>query len=296
LALPAFLGAMGATQYPSQYTTVGSTFVYSFVGRQTGLVNTGRMWITPGYDPTDWNTGWSTVYALHGKGGSSLTTSLQVLPRYIDAIAALQIRPGLFIMPDAGQNWYANAFDGSSPGETKIMGDLIPQVDEHTHSQGDVGRVITGFSMGGFGALRLASKYSTKFRGVCAYAFVNCDVDLTTNFTSSDLADYTAIWNANINLLRPDAPAASISNLGLAEVNAATLIAYPPSGYPIRLVRSTADAVSFTMAGNYGAALTAVSVPFTGIVNLVTPTHNVGQYYTADAGNGFAFLEAALAA
>ena len=65
-------------------------------------------------------------------------------------------------------SWYCDAADGSAPVESVIVRDLMPHIDAaYPTLAGPHGRTIEGYSMGGFGAARLAFKYPDLF-GACS--------------------------------------------------------------------------------------------------------------------------------
>jgi S-formylglutathione hydrolase FrmB len=94
------------------------------------------------------------VYLLHGSGGdhTDWTTNTR--------IAALADRYHvILVMPDGGhESWYIDSpFDSGSRFETFIGDEVVSYVDSHFRTIDAKGaRAITGLSMGGFGALRIA--------------------------------------------------------------------------------------------------------------------------------------------
>ena len=66
-------------------------------------------------------------------------------------------------------SWYIDSEDGRYPVETVIVKDLITHVDatRRTIAKKD-GRMVAGFSMGGYGAMRLGLKYPEVFGAVGA--------------------------------------------------------------------------------------------------------------------------------
>lgn len=110
------------------------------------------------------------IYWLHGKQGNESRGSY--IAQYLQsAIAERKIRPTAMVLVNGGlQSFYSNAKDGSAPVESMIMDELIPYVE----SQFNVGgsrdkRLLQGFSMGGFGALKLAAKYPEQFASVATF-------------------------------------------------------------------------------------------------------------------------------
>src|SRR6478672_7866780 len=84
-------------------------------------------------------------------------------------------KPIIVVMPDGGQaGWYCNpvgSFVGPRNWETFHIAQLIPWIEANfrTYAEYD-GRAVSGFSMGGFGALKYAAKYYGHFASVSAHS------------------------------------------------------------------------------------------------------------------------------
>ena len=80
----------------------------------------------------------------------------------------------IVVMPDAGLGWHCNPVQsvfGTRNWETFHIEELIPWVDATFRTFPEqAGRAVSGFSMGGFGALKYAAKYSDKFASVSAHS------------------------------------------------------------------------------------------------------------------------------
>jgi enterochelin esterase-like enzyme len=107
------------------------------------------------------------VYWLHGSGGG--LQGIPVVAKYFNAaIDAGQVPPFLVVFVNGLRlGMYVDWKDGSAPIESIIMKELIPHIDAtyRTLPTRD-GRLLDGFSMGGYGAARLAFKYPETFRAV----------------------------------------------------------------------------------------------------------------------------------
>ncbi len=113
--------------------------------------------------PGDYDTSgrrYPVLYLLHGLGGAydnwlSRTNVLELT-------ASL---PLIVVMPDAGDSWYANsATDTVQKFEHYIAQDVVQYVDSHFRTLPFAqARYIAGLSMGGYGALMLASKYPNRW-------------------------------------------------------------------------------------------------------------------------------------
>ncbi len=106
------------------------------------------------------------LYWLHGAGGT--TAGIPPLSHYFgDAMDAGKIPPMLVVFPNGlPLGMWCDSKDGSTPIETMLIDELVPYVDAtfRTIATRD-GRIVDGFSMGGYGAGRLGLKHADVFGG-----------------------------------------------------------------------------------------------------------------------------------
>ena len=107
------------------------------------------------------------VYWLHGSGGG-LPGISQLATRIDDAIEAGAAPACLVVFVNGLPNgMYVDWKDGSTPVESMIVNDLVPHVDVTWRTIATrEGRMLDGFSMGGYGAARLGFRHSSLFRAV----------------------------------------------------------------------------------------------------------------------------------
>lgn len=107
------------------------------------------------------------VYWLHGSGGG-LAGIPQVARQFDAAIEAQKVPPCLIVFVNGlVEGMYVDWKDGSAPVETVIVQELLPHIDKTYRTLVKrEGRVLDGYSMGGYGAARLGFKYPELFRGV----------------------------------------------------------------------------------------------------------------------------------
>jgi S-formylglutathione hydrolase FrmB len=110
------------------------------------------------------------LYYLHGLGDNE--QSMLNLGGW-DMIEDLrrQGKVGDFIVlaPAGGHTFFINSADGKDRYEDFLMQEFIPQMEKKYRGEGTrAQRGITGISMGGYGALRLAFKYPNEFAAVSA--------------------------------------------------------------------------------------------------------------------------------
>ncbi len=106
------------------------------------------------------------VYLLHGRGGGpEFWTDNFHLPTLVahDHMALVAV---------TGENgFYTDSLAGGADWEASLLHDQIPAVERQLGIGGErKTRVIVGFSMGGFGAMKIAMKYPDKFGGVYTIA------------------------------------------------------------------------------------------------------------------------------
>lgn len=107
------------------------------------------------------------VYWLHGSGGG-----LQGIPRvaahFDTAIESGKLPPCLVVFVNGLANgMYVDWRDGSAPIEKLIVQELIPHIDSEFRTIASrEGRLLDGYSMGGYGAARLGFKYTELFGAI----------------------------------------------------------------------------------------------------------------------------------
>jgi enterochelin esterase-like enzyme len=134
-----------------------------------------QLYLPPGY-ATDGSVRYPVVYLLHGRGDKQAAWTT-IKPDLDRLIAAGRIPAIIAIMPDAPSSrragYYIDSqFTGSTDGrlpageavETAYTKDLIAHVDSTYPTRPDrAGRIVAGYSMGGYGALRYALAHSELF-------------------------------------------------------------------------------------------------------------------------------------
>lgn len=107
------------------------------------------------------------VYWLHGSGGG--LRGIPQVARHVDAAIKSGAAPPLLVVFVNGlvEGMYVDWHDGSTPVETMIVQDLVPHVDAtHRTIATRTGRMLDGFSMGGYGAARLGFAFPEVFGAV----------------------------------------------------------------------------------------------------------------------------------
>lgn len=107
------------------------------------------------------------VYWLHGSGGGRAGIA-RVAAHFDAAIEAGKTPPCLVVFVNGlVEGMYVDWKDGSAPLETIIVKELVPHIDATYRTMASrEGRLLDGYSMGGYGAARLGFKHPNLFRAV----------------------------------------------------------------------------------------------------------------------------------
>jgi enterochelin esterase-like enzyme len=122
---------------------------------------------TPAAYERDADARFPVVYWLHGSGGGA--AGIAPLAKFVDeAIQAGKTRPFLVVFVNGlPQGMYVDWKNGTAPVESMIVQDLVPHIDATYRTRATrEGRMLDGFSMGGYGAARLGFKFPEMFRAV----------------------------------------------------------------------------------------------------------------------------------
>ncbi len=121
------------------------------------------------------------VYWLHGSGGG--LAGIPALARLFDqAIEAGGAPPCLVVLVNGlPMGMYVDWSNGAAPVETVIVEELVPHIDATLRTIASrEGRLLDGFSMGGYGAARLGFKHPGRFGAVSIMGAGPMQESLTT--------------------------------------------------------------------------------------------------------------------
>lgn len=125
-----------------------------------------HIYIPDSYE-TDQVRRFPVIYWLHGHGGG-MKAMPQVVEYFDRAMRDGKIPLALVVLPNGmSESMWCNSKDGTVPMETVVIDELVPQVDATGRTiPSSAGRLIEGFSMGGYGAARLGMKYPELFGAI----------------------------------------------------------------------------------------------------------------------------------
>lgn len=122
---------------------------------------------TPAVYDTEKERRFPVLYWLHGHGGG-VPGIAPVSAHFDRAIREGKIPPMLVVFPNGlTDSMWCDSKDGKVPMETVVVKELVPQIDATFRTIASrEGRLIEGFSMGGYGAARLGFKHHNLFAAV----------------------------------------------------------------------------------------------------------------------------------
>lgn len=111
------------------------------------------------------------LYWLHGTGGG-VNGVLPLVKHFERAMGDGKIPPMIVVFVNGlPRRLWSDSKDGSAPVETVVITELIPHIDKNFRTiAAREGRILEGFSMGGYGAGRLGFKHSNLFTGISMLA------------------------------------------------------------------------------------------------------------------------------
>jgi S-formylglutathione hydrolase FrmB len=135
------------------------------------------------------------LYSLHGLGGNSQTLLESGGLDLIDDLwQRKHLGEFLIVTPDAGRTFYINSRDGRVRYEDFFIREFIPYIETHYRIRRERReRGISGMSMGGYGALRLAFLYPGLFGSVSAHSAALIDKAPRRNMSSPPGMDISRV-------------------------------------------------------------------------------------------------------
>ena len=195
------------------------------------------------------------LYWLHGSGGG--LPGIRPVSGFFDAaMEAGKIPPMIIVFPNSFANgMWCDSADGKRPIETIVINELIPEVDSKFRTVAKrEGRIVEGFSMGGYGAGRLGFKYPKVFAGVSMLAGGPLDLEFEGPRAEANPRErdriLQSVFGGKMETFKAQSP------WTLAEQNASKL----KSGTTIRVCIGEED---FTLPANreFAAHLTNLGIP-----------------------------------
>lgn len=139
---------------------------HTFRSHAAGTEVSFHIYAPPAY-AADPDRRFPVVYWLHGSGGG--VSGISRLSSLVDeAVATGRVQPFLLVFVNGlRMGMYVDWANGRAPLETVIVQELRPHVDANWRTIATrEGRLLDGFSMGGYGAGRFGFRYPELFRNV----------------------------------------------------------------------------------------------------------------------------------
>jgi S-formylglutathione hydrolase FrmB len=112
------------------------------------------------------------LYLLHGLGGNEQSIALDGEWSSLQDLRRQKlVGEFLVVAPDGGGTFYIDSRDGKTPYSDFLQREFMPFVEHNYRVRTErAARGITGFSMGGYGALRMAFAHPESFGSVSAHS------------------------------------------------------------------------------------------------------------------------------
>ena len=153
----------------TDHAVFGRMHYYRFATANIGWNPGVNVLLPDDYFSTSWRR-YPVLYLLHGGMQDFRKFDMEDDIRGLTAGRRL-----IVVMPDGGgAGWYCNpvsSYSGPRNWESFHLGQLVPWIDANfrTFAEYD-GRAVSGFSMGGFGALKYTAKYYGHFASVSSHS------------------------------------------------------------------------------------------------------------------------------
>jgi enterochelin esterase-like enzyme len=203
VAVASLVAVPASGQWTTQPVVAPRVQYRTFQSVAAGTTVSFHVYTPPAYD-TQPERRFPVLYWLHGSG--SPTAGIAPTSNWFgSAMARGDMAPTIVVFPNGMPNgMYSDAADGTRPMETVIVRELIPHVDAtfRTIPQRR-GRMVEGFSMGGYGAGRLGFKYSELFGAASMLGAGPVQLDFmdappgTSVSPATRAAIYEDVWNSD---------------------------------------------------------------------------------------------------
>lgn len=152
------------------------------------------IYLPPGYEK---NTDrYPVLYLLHGHSGDeSNWIHVGAAKETADVqLKEKKIVEMIIVMPDGGNSWYINSYDGKVLYEDFFVNEFINYIDETYRTEASrEGRGIAGLSMGGHGSLLLAIRHPSLFSTVAPMSAAVFTQDELVSMTEKRWNNYFSV-------------------------------------------------------------------------------------------------------
>jgi len=167
----------GALPWVTPQVAAPRVSFHTFASRAARAEVSYHVYTPPAYDQPDGGP-FPVLYWLHGTEGG--VNHIRPLARLFDGAMRDEAVPQMIVVFVNGlaRRLWTDSRDGRAPIETVFIEELIPQVDRTLRTiPRREGRILEGFSMGGYGAARIGFRHADLFGGISILAAGPLDPD-----------------------------------------------------------------------------------------------------------------------
>jgi len=230
---------------------------HTFASAAAGQTVSYHVMLPPGYALNP-ERRYPVVYWLHG--ANAVLSGMGLLGQwYFTGMTQGLVPPALVVFPNGmPYGMWTDSKDGAVPIETVVIDELLPEIDGKFRTIPNLmGRILEGFSMGGYGAARLGFEHHNLFAGVSILGSAALQLNFLDTPAGSSIPDevyleiYQDVWGSDPTYFLEQGPRAR------AEANLPGILA---TGQRVRLAVGQADFVAPTNL-DFQAFLVALGLP-----------------------------------
>ncbi len=135
------------------------------------------MFLPPGYSRE--SRSYPVLYFLHDILGNHDVLARHAVTEKLTRVMRSGVIPEfLIVCPEGGSSWFSNSHDGSRRFEDLVAGDLPREVERRFRvAPGRENRAITGISMGGYAAVKIALHHADEYGSVSSLSGVTIPME-----------------------------------------------------------------------------------------------------------------------
>ncbi len=171
----------------------------TYFSEAMGIDVNALVWVPDDYEANP-EKRYPVLYYMHGRGGSCIEPFDTIAKSIQAAIEDGTLEPMIIVSVNGGNNsWYMDTLDAYSKPRTAFLNELLPYIDSHYRTiPTREGRMLAGFSMGGFGSTSIAFEHPDLFAGAVTFGAA---VYTTEEFIGRWSSDFAQVFDGRTSIL-----------------------------------------------------------------------------------------------
>ena len=171
----------------------------TYFSEAMGIDVNALVWLPDEYESNP-DKRYPVMYYMHGRGGSWIEPFDTIFNNIKAAISNGTLEPMIIVGVNGGNNsWYMDTLDVYSKPRTAFLDELLPYIDANYRTiASKEGRMLAGFSMGGYGSASIGFEHPDMFSGAVTFGAA---VYTTQEFISNWSSDFTQVFDRRTSIL-----------------------------------------------------------------------------------------------